>query len=300
MLEFSPYGSINLDESPILVLSCGHFFTNETLDGYLELHKAYSMDNQGNYTGFIDPEGQLDEQTPKCPTCRQPFLQYSVRRYGRVINRAAIMEMTRRFLASTSSQYKALADTVSGVEQNIYESRDSFLATISSPAMRKPQTRKDEELKKRLLPLAKISSRVVKFVENVDKQRQPANKLYEMTVSRKAPLKLPETQIGATLYFRPDTRLELLAKILQIRSTLLEVTELSSLAHHFTTVTRPPGADNLAVFTDKISQRCRATVKGAVKISRKLIETAEKQSLPGAEVEALGVSSPFSLLASSD
>lgn len=104
MLEFSPYGSVNLDESPILVLSCGHFFTRETLDGYLELHKAYSVDSQGNYTGYIDPEGRLDEQTPKCPTCRQPFLQYNVRRYGRVINRAAIMEMTRRFLASTNNQ----------------------------------------------------------------------------------------------------------------------------------------------------------------------------------------------------
>lgn len=60
-----------------------------------------------------------------------PLLQYSVRRYGRVINRAAIMEMTRRLLASAGSKYKELADTVCGVEQDIYKSRDSFLATIS-------------------------------------------------------------------------------------------------------------------------------------------------------------------------
>lgn len=287
MIELSPYGSINLDQSPILVLSCGHFFTSESLDGYLELHKAYSVDAHGNYTGFIDPEGRLDEQIPKCPTCRQPFLQYSVRRYGRVINRAAIMEMTRRFLANNSSKYRKLVDTLSGVEQNIYESRDSFLVGFSR--LRKTEKQRDIELKERLQPLVNLSTAATKFVDNVEKQRQPANKLYEMTVSRKAPLALPETQIGATLYFRPDTRLELLAKILQIRSSLLQVTELSSLAHHFTSVVKSSGVDNLAVFIDKISQRSRSSVGGAIKTCRELIKDAEKQSLYGAEVETLGV-----------
>lgn len=79
----------SIDESPILVFSCGHFFTSETLDGCLELHKAYSVDHQGHYTGLIDPEGQLDEQTPKFSAYHQPFLQYDVRRYGRVISHAA-------------------------------------------------------------------------------------------------------------------------------------------------------------------------------------------------------------------
>lgn len=289
MLEFVPYGSIDLDKSPILVLSCGHFFTSETLDGYLELHKVYLMDSQGDYTGFVDPEGQLNEQTPKCPTCRQPFLQYSVRRYGRVINRAAIMEMTRKFLATTYSQYKTLADTLSRVEQNIYESHSSFLATISAPDVRKTTKQRDAELKERLQPLTNISTAVTKFVDNVNKQRQPANKLYEMTVSRKAHLNLPETQIGATLYFRPDTRLELLAKILHLRSALRQIIELSSLADHLTSVIKSFGARNLAVFVDRVSQKSRKSVKGAIKTCRECIADAAKQSLPGAEVEALGL-----------
>lgn len=293
MLEFSPYGSVNLDESPILVLSCGHFFTRETLDGYLELHKAYSVDSQGNYTGYIDPEGRLDEQTPKCPTCRQPFLQYNVRRYGRVINRAAIMEMTRRFLASTNNQYEILADTLSGVEQNIYESRDGFLATISSPNVQNTERQKEAELRGRLRPLVDISRKITKFMDNVDKQRQPVNRLYEMTVSRKAHLKLPETQIGATLYFRSDTRFEILAEILCVRSALLQVTELSSLAHHLTSIVKSSRKDNLAVFIDRILQRSRAFIKRVIKTCRGLIRDAAKQNLLRAEVEALGLSSPL-------
>lgn len=294
MLEFVPYGSINLDESPILVLSCGHFFTSETLDGYLELSKVYSVDDQGNYTGFVDPEGQLNEQTPRCPTCRQPFLQYSVRRYGRVINRAAIMEMTRKFLASTYSQYKTLADTLSGVEQNIYESRSSFLATVSSTTdVMKTTKQRDTELKERLQPLINISTEITKFIVNVNKQRQPANKLYEMTVSRKAHLGLPETQIRATLYFRPDTRLELLAKILHLRSALQQTAELASLAHHLISVVKSFDVSNLAVFVDKVSRKSRESVKRAIKTCRECISDAAKQSLPGAEVKTLGLSSPF-------
>jgi hypothetical protein len=33
MIELKQYGDINLDETPVISLACGHFFTAETLDG---------------------------------------------------------------------------------------------------------------------------------------------------------------------------------------------------------------------------------------------------------------------------
>jgi hypothetical protein len=33
MLEFKTYAEIDLDETPVIALACGHFFTAETLDG---------------------------------------------------------------------------------------------------------------------------------------------------------------------------------------------------------------------------------------------------------------------------
>ena len=33
MIEFKEYAKINLEETPVVALSCGHFFTTETLDG---------------------------------------------------------------------------------------------------------------------------------------------------------------------------------------------------------------------------------------------------------------------------
>ena len=33
MIGFKEYGEIDLDETPVIALACGHFFTAETLDG---------------------------------------------------------------------------------------------------------------------------------------------------------------------------------------------------------------------------------------------------------------------------
>jgi hypothetical protein len=38
MLEFKKYSEIDLDESPVVALACGHFFTVETLDGMYNSH----------------------------------------------------------------------------------------------------------------------------------------------------------------------------------------------------------------------------------------------------------------------
>jgi hypothetical protein len=33
MIEFKVYEEIDLDETPVIALACGHFFTAQTLDG---------------------------------------------------------------------------------------------------------------------------------------------------------------------------------------------------------------------------------------------------------------------------
>ena len=34
---------------PLIVLACGHVLPMTSMDGYLELHKAYETDRQGNW-----------------------------------------------------------------------------------------------------------------------------------------------------------------------------------------------------------------------------------------------------------
>jgi hypothetical protein len=323
MIEFAPYSSIDLDESPILVLSCGHFFTRETLDGYLELDNAYSRDSQGHYNGYIDPAGRLDEQVPKCPSCRQPLLQHSVRRYGRVINRAAIMEMTRGFLASASTRYEELKSELVGLESELIKSRDAFHETLSPTdtdlwrEAHMTDTEKKAELAKRLDKIENISTRLKSFVKTTKEQQQPAMRLYQSTVTRKAS-STSEKQIEATLYFRPDTRLELLATILCSRSNLLMVTENALLAHYLKSKAREPlrasrpiheslfrtirqsrlsnRVNNTEVLVDFISQSASRKAKASMKTCQNNINAARAESLPGPEVDAIGsyhVSTPF-------
>ncbi|KAH8147328.1 uncharacterized protein LAJ45_08484 [Morchella importuna] len=273
--------------------------------------KKIQGDNQGRYNGYIDPVGILEEQVPKCPSCRQPLLQYSVRRYGRVINRAVIMEMTRGFLTTASTRYEELQAEVVELESELIKSRDAFYETLSPPATESgqgsqmTQTQKKAELGKRLDMIENISTKLKSFVRTTKKQQQPAMRLYQSTVTRKA-LSNSEKQAHATLYFRPDTRLELLATILCCRSNLLMVTENALLAHHLKSKAKEPPTNhrrtwhdlaqptnrsnhNMDVLIDFVSQNASRKAKASLNICRTNINVARAQNLPGAEVDAIGI-----------
>lgn len=43
----APYGDIDLDSTPVVVLGCKHIFTAETLDGHMGISDVYELDDQG-------------------------------------------------------------------------------------------------------------------------------------------------------------------------------------------------------------------------------------------------------------
>jgi hypothetical protein len=54
MLEFKEYAEINLDETPVVALACGHFFTAETLDGtYISLEISLMPYRNSQYMGLV-------------------------------------------------------------------------------------------------------------------------------------------------------------------------------------------------------------------------------------------------------
>ena len=53
------YAEINVNETPIAVLGCGHFFTAESLDGLGGMHDVYVTDKSGRFTGLADISGAL-------------------------------------------------------------------------------------------------------------------------------------------------------------------------------------------------------------------------------------------------
>lgn len=109
MIVFSTYGDLVLDEDPIIVLPCGHFFATSFLDGLMELHSVYKTGDNGEYVGIqTAPTIGGEIQKPKCcPDCRAVI--HSVNRYGRVLHHADIRVLERKHLMGIDRRLKHLS-----------------------------------------------------------------------------------------------------------------------------------------------------------------------------------------------
>ncbi|KAK3947200.1 hypothetical protein QBC32DRAFT_355035 [Pseudoneurospora amorphoporcata] len=125
MLEFKTYEEIDLNETPIVVLGCGHFFTAETLDGLVGMHEVYTVDKTGSYNGLKDLS-ILANAVPSCPDCKRPIRQFATKRYNRVINRAVLDETSKRFLTSGRQQLTKLEKKLDNFERTLESSREAF------------------------------------------------------------------------------------------------------------------------------------------------------------------------------
>src|SRR5438045_8200664 len=59
LLEMKTYKEIDLAETPIVALGCGHFLTAETLDGLMGMEEVYVTDARGDFTGLQDVSIEL-------------------------------------------------------------------------------------------------------------------------------------------------------------------------------------------------------------------------------------------------
>jgi hypothetical protein len=184
------YSEIDLNETPIVVLGCGHFFTAETLDGLMGMAEVYVQDGYGEFTGLQDVSGVLARSIPRCPDCQCPVRQYSIQRYNRVINRAVIDEMSKRFLVDGKTELGKIEQQVVELEQSFESSREEILQTIRDAEARHigqfiptetlqiTQKLKDRYLKSRIVEKA-----IQNFREKSANKHQPAQKLHDATVN---------------------------------------------------------------------------------------------------------------------
>ncbi|KAG9508203.1 hypothetical protein J7337_001766 [Fusarium musae] len=125
LLEFRSYSKINMYETPIVVLGCGHFFTRETLDGLVGLNEVYTIGMFGSYTGLKDISTSLTEKTPYCPSCKRSIRQFATKRYNRVINRAVMEDICKRFLIKGRESLQKLNHKLLRAETSLGSSRRS-------------------------------------------------------------------------------------------------------------------------------------------------------------------------------
>ena len=108
MICFTSYKDLDLDEDPILVLPCGHFFTVSSLDGLFGIQQAYEVDPHGNFTGLKSLLDNCQDIKPKtCPDCRS--IVHSVKRYGRLLSFVRLRILERKHIIARYARipYKA-------------------------------------------------------------------------------------------------------------------------------------------------------------------------------------------------
>jgi hypothetical protein len=183
------YGEIDPDEAPIVVLGCGHFFTAETLDGLMGMGEVYLVDGNGEFTGLRDVSAKLSQSIPRCPDCQRPVRQHSTLRYNRVINRAVIDEMSKRFLVNGQDELRVLEQQTKELEQSLETTRVGIINSIRllamsftlSPTLAKV-SKIEKELHERQDKFKELYKAIQSFRKKFADKHQPAQKLHNATV----------------------------------------------------------------------------------------------------------------------
>ena len=167
------YCEIDIDETPIVILGCGHFFTAESLDGLIGMIEVYTTNTSGDFAGLADISGSLATKIPQCPDCQRPIMQYITQRYNRVINRAVMDEMSKRFLIHGKNELQELEKEVEDLEFGFEKSRNDINSSTED-VVSKIRTRYHES--------KKLQRKIEDFLRSVADRHQPAHKLHDAIV----------------------------------------------------------------------------------------------------------------------
>lgn len=187
------YSEIDLNENPIVVLGCGHFFTAETLDGITGMSEVYNQNALGEFIGLRDISTTLARSIPCCPDCQRPIQQHIARRFNRTINRAVMDEMSRRFLISGKTQLMELEAQIAGLEHSLKKSRQSLILEMRQVrddpvrSSDKDIAKLNTDLKTRNEESRNLERSIQSFQKEVTEEFQPARKLHDAIHARGQP-----------------------------------------------------------------------------------------------------------------
>lgn len=186
------YREIDLNDTPIVVLGCGHFFTTETLDGHMGIAEVYLQDEHGKFTGLQNVSAKLARSIPRCPNCQCPVRQHCTKRFNRVINRAVIDEMSKRFLVNGKDELRKLERQILELEQDLEQSRGNISLPIHQLARNIRDDRGQlttikiskltQTLQERNVNSRNLENAIRLFGKRVADKNQPAQKLHDATV----------------------------------------------------------------------------------------------------------------------
>ncbi|TVY90442.1 NFX1-type zinc finger-containing protein [Lachnellula willkommii] len=166
--ESKKYSDVDLDQSPIIVLGCGHFFTAKSLDSLVGMPDVYEINDSGEFVGLKD-FSNFATAVPCCPQCKQPIRQHVVNRYNRVISRAINDQMSRKLLSDGNSKLQDMEAETAKLDQNLKRLRDIVVSRLEGHRNEELPAPLKTELEKLLQMGFESSTRVLVAVTKASK-----------------------------------------------------------------------------------------------------------------------------------
>ena len=189
----SSYADTDLNENPVIVPSCGHLLTVESMDGHMQMANFFQLSS-------ADPlhvEGLKSNPKPfeaadlkGCPMCRMPLR--NINRYGRIVRRAFIDEATKKFIVWANSTFVPLTQRLADIERNLAHAKESSMS-ITLPRLDTAEiqlkgspdlqiTRVKTFIGKEALyrNLFQIRSDIKKFLKSVSEKEQPFSQVFDL------------------------------------------------------------------------------------------------------------------------
>jgi hypothetical protein len=231
----SAYADVDLDESPVIVLACGHIMTMESFDCVMSMTDHYAISEKGD---IIAPKASSKpfsvDGLKACPLCRAPF--HDVRRYNRIIKRGLIDESTKKFIvwananfvpleASLHEQEEHLRTSLAGFKvqpmskNNSLNERTRDLNIMGTPRQQVGTIRRSAGLNQRYVKMFKLRQEILTFMTKVNDAEQPFGRVYQMVQDIRRRRGVIATDYGnGSSILRASERL--LASVLLIRCDL--------------------------------------------------------------------------------
>ncbi|KAI1315474.1 hypothetical protein EDD11_000755 [Mortierella claussenii] len=134
---------IDVDEDPILVLSCDHALTLSSLDGMMEMNKYYdeSMDPKTGDVTYVGKKSLPDEEVRQvsCTLCRKPIT--GVLRYGRRVKDAQLAQRSKKHQIQQAKAMQRANQAFDVARARIQQNEEAFLKSLlkhASPPYKVP------------------------------------------------------------------------------------------------------------------------------------------------------------------
>jgi hypothetical protein len=123
MIINSTFSEVDWEVERMIVLTCGHVYTMETMDMHMEMKDYYGGSVEGGWTSVkILPTSSINMKT--CPACRTPIK--NVRRYGRIINKYTLDIQNKKFLTKYNLQLREISKSIISLKDKMDNKRNGL------------------------------------------------------------------------------------------------------------------------------------------------------------------------------